>query len=312
MAYLTIDQASASEREALALIRAEAWAKELSRVEFCERNKILYSHPFGTKRIQTLLLKNPEKKIVSSMDALQVKFFFKETETQKIVVREGFLIASVLTPIQHRRKGYASHLMKDFLSRQSLGIGVLYSDIGPKFYERYGFQKTKVQSRELVEPFVSTSIEPVPIELNDWIEKVNSVRKIRFETEKAAQLCLVPETEFWDWQIERYRYFSRLKGHPTIPAPFFEINTTSGPSYFCVVKNVLTQTADVLWFDSDCPESLPAIGRIAKDWGLGRIHFWSPKELGRPIHEECPMGWFQGASKPSPEGFYDPQLCDWW
>jgi len=312
MAFLTLDKATLAEREALAPIRADAWAKDLSKQEFCERNRILYAHPFGKNRIETFLLKNPEKKIVSSMDVLKVKLFFREDETCKTKISNGFLIASVVTPIQHRRKGYATYLIQEFLKNQKFDIGVLYSDIGPQFYERYDFRKTMVQAREMVEPFGESSIEPAILSAENWLSRLAEVRKERFETTKGAQVALFPDPEFWDWQLEKYRYFSKLRGDTQLPAPFFEIKTANGPSYFCVVKNCLTQTGDVLWFDYACPESLPAIGKVVRSWGLKKIQFWSPHNQGTVLHEENPMAWFRGATKLVSEGFYDPQLCDWW
>lgn len=312
MSYLNLHKATSGEREALALIRADAWAKNLSREEFCERNRILYAHPFGKNRIETLVLKNLEQKIVSSMDVLNLNFFFRESDSQKIQVKEGFLIASVMTPIQHRRKGFATYLLKEFLKAQKFGIGILYSDIGTRFYERYDFQKTKIQTRELIEPFGETALKPNPLSEQDWIAEFADFRRRRFESTQGAQVAVLPELEFWDWQIERYRYFARLRTGSELPTPFFQVHTAKGPNYFCVVKNCLTQTGDVLWFDSTCPESLAAIGKVVKAWGLRRISFWSPHDQGTVINEECPMVWFQGATKPVPEVFYDPQLCDWW
>lgn len=312
MAYLNFSKATSSEREALAQIRAEAWAKELSKEEFCERNKILYAHSFGKNRIETFLLKNPEHKIVSSMDALRVKFFFRESNVQRTEIKDGFLIASVMTPIQHRRKGYASFLLKSFLEHQKTGLGVLYSDIGPKFYERYGFQKTTIQMREMNEPFPSGDAKIVGLDIQEWVDKVRAYRQQRFEATTQAQMAMVPEVEFWDWQIERFRFFSNLKGKGALPPSFFEVQTPEGATYFCLVPNALTGAGEVLWFDAEAPEILGKIGKIAGQLGLKKVHFWSSKDLGRVMHEECPMGWFQGAAKPHPEGFYDPQLCDWW
>ncbi len=312
MGYLNFDKASGVERDSLALFRAESWAKGLTSQEFCERNRILYEHPFGKNKIETFVLKNPENKIISSMDALQVKFFFRETYSHEIEEREGFLIASVITPVQHRHKGYASFLLKEFLSRQKWNLGILYSDIGPKFYEGLDFQKTGVQVREISEPFPKSKSQIQALEMPRWIEKVRLIRRKGFEQCSHSQMALVPEATFWDWQIERFRYLSKLKGQNLAEDSFFEIETQKGSSYFSVVANPLTKIAEVLWFDPDCPESLPAIGKVVQDWGLKKFIFWGAKSQGKLLYEECPMGWFLGATKPKPEGFYDPQLCDWW
>jgi GNAT superfamily N-acetyltransferase len=312
MSYLRFDKASLPERELLALIRAKAWAKELSESEFIQRNQILYNHPFGKTRVETYVLRNPENKIVSSMDCLRVKFLTKEKKTGKVSTKEGFLIASVITPPQHRRKGYASLLLNLFFEKQTFELGVLYSDIGPKFYEKWGFKKTHAAVYEV--ETIPTKNQPTikEIELKTWVDTVVDLRKLNFIKEERAQWVLAPDPEFWDWQLERFRYFAQLKGGGKLPGCFFEAETNHGKTYFSVVLNALTQKAEVLWRDSNCQDSLAAIGAVVRGLGLSHFSLWSAAPQGKLFHEECPMGWCKGAEEPQAEGFYDPQLCDWW
>lgn len=312
MSYLRFDKANSQERELLALIRAKAWAKELSDSEFITRNQILYNHPFGKTRIETYVLKNPENKIVSSMDCLRVKFLTKEKKPDKVSIKEGFLIASVITPPQHRLKGYASLLLNRFFEKIDFEIGVLYSDIGPKFYEKWGFKKTQAAVFEV--EAVPTKNQPTikEMELKAWVDRVFDLRKSKLIKEEKAQWVVAPDTEFWDWQLERFRYFANLKGGGKLPNCFFEAETDHGKTYFSVVLNAITQKAEVLWRDSYCEESLTAIGAVVQGWGLSHFSFWSAVPHGKLLHEECPMGWCKGAEEPQVEGFYDPQPCDWW
>ncbi len=78
MSSLYFDKANPEERNHLSLLRAGAWAKDLTANEFIKRNQALYSHPFGKKRIETYVLKDSSGTIVSSMDALQLNFFITE------------------------------------------------------------------------------------------------------------------------------------------------------------------------------------------------------------------------------------------
>ncbi|MFM8316042.1 MAG: GNAT family N-acetyltransferase [Deltaproteobacteria bacterium] len=312
MSYLRFDKATASERELLALLRASAWAKELSSEEFTKRNQRLYSHQFGSERIDTFVIRNLENKIVTSMDVLRVKFFFKAGPKASISVKEGFLIASVFTAPQHRRKGYAALMMSRFFEQQKWDLGVLYSDIGPKFYEKWGFQKTHRFLCEMGGPFPKNQLTINPIEPKAWVDKVFDLRKSNFDSDPKGQMALVPDVDFLDWHLERFRFFAQLKGRGPLPPTFFELETSQGRTYFAVVLNAMTQKAEVLWRDSNSEHSLTAIGQVVESWGLKEFTFWSPNAQGKVLEEECPMGWFQGQVKPEPEGFFDPQICDWW
>jgi GNAT superfamily N-acetyltransferase len=313
MSYLRLEKATSQERELLATPRALAWGKSLDATEFKERNQRLYNHPFGRDHIITYVLKNPENKIVSSLDSLGVKFFHKQKLGDSTSIQEGFLIASVITPPQHRRKGYATLLMSRFLEAQPWNLGVLYSDIDPKFYERWGFKISKRSLYEVSGPFSKNQLTINQLQSEVWIQKVFDLRKSKFNIDPKAQLALAPDFEFWDWQIERFRFFAEKRNKGSLPHVYFEWVSEQGPSYFAVVLNAMTGKAEVLWRDSNHPENLGAIGQIVQGWGCERFSYWDTVGgIGQKIQDENPMCWLKGAAEARAEGFYDPQLCDWW
>jgi GNAT superfamily N-acetyltransferase len=312
MSYLRLEKATSQERELLAKTRASAWGQDLIGNEFLERNQRLYNHPYGRDHIVTYVLKNPENKIVSSLDALQLKFFHKENPGDSTAIQDGFLIASVITPPQYRGKGYATLLLNRFLETQSWSLGVLYSDIGPKFYEKWGF---KVSKRYLYEISVTSSKNQLTInsvEPEIWIQKAFDFRKLKFNSEPNSHLALVPDFKFWDWQIERFRFFAEKRTQRPLPNVYFEALTAQGPTYFAVVLNAVTGKAEVLWRDGANPEVLAAIEQVVESWGCPSFSYWDKAGTGQKGHEENPMYWVKGSGKPHEEGFYDPQLCDWW
>jgi hypothetical protein len=318
MVELHLEKLSPLERRKLAVLRAEAWAKGLTVVQFCQRNERLYEHSFGKTRIDTWGLKNSQGEIVSSLDALRVRFFFKESPINPVVERDGFLIASVITPDKFRNQGYASLLIEKFLSQETLKIGVLYSDIGPKFYEKFGFQKTAVQLRAMNCSFLKgSSYQCYPIEFENLVDRAYHWRKKRFELNPNAQLILVPDGEFWDWQWERFRFFAEMKGYGKMKPTTFAHETQQGLEYFWVVPNFLTGVGEVLWAQSQSLDSLAAIGSVVFSWGLGSLNYWGLGNGERVLGEECPMGWIRtNPVNPQPQRFFgefsDPQLCDWW
>ena len=312
MSYLRLEKATDQERELLSLIRALSWRGNLSDQEFQDRNRKLYNHPFGRQKITTYVLKNPENKIVSSLDALQIKLFVKKGGQGSAAIQDGFLIASFMTPPQHRRKGYATLLLNRFFEVQPLSIGVLYSDIGPKFYERWGFKISKRFVFEISGPFTKNQLTINPLEPKRWVEKVFDFRKSKLDQDPKAHIAVVPDIDFYDWQIERFRFFAQLRSQNSLPPVFYEALTPDGPSYFAVILNALTGKAEVLWRDTANKEGLAAIGQVVEGWGCGSFTYWGAEGEGQKVHEENPMHWTKGAGDPHQDGFYDPQLSDWW
>ena len=131
-------RASLEERESRLRLRAELWRGVLSVEQYCERTRRLYEHPFGQTRIETLVLKNESAQILTSMDVLHVGLLLKRGGGEPVEER-GTLIASVLTSVSERNKGHATRLLTEYFQANPHASGVLYSDIGPPFYERFGF-----------------------------------------------------------------------------------------------------------------------------------------------------------------------------
>ncbi|MSP19903.1 MAG: N-acetyltransferase [Bdellovibrionales bacterium] len=315
MRPLYFDKATREERNHLSVLRAGAWAKDLPPNEFVKRNQVLYSHPFGKKRIETYVLKDSSGTIVSSMDALQLNFFMTGGLDKPILEKAGFLIASVITPIDQRGRGYASHLLDEFLKIQPWDVGVLHSDVGPAFYEKWGFKKTEAKLYEVdqavSQPPTSMRIEMKSIDLESFIHHIYELRKKQMVGLPEGKLMIAPEVEFWDWQIERFRFYSKFKGI-RLPSPYFEAQLAGEYEYFSVVQNSVTGKAEVLWRDSTRSENLAAIASVVKDWGMKHFSYWANSTQGKVIQEECPMGWRRGKIKFLAEDFLDPQLCDWW
>ena len=131
------------DREALAAERALEWRGRLTEGEFLARNRRLYLHPFGRTRVQTWIWRK-ENRILSSLDTISIQLQWHE------LVREAWLIASVVTPKACRGSGYASQLITALLASQPERSALLFSDIDPAFYQRFGFRLTAHEEVEIL------------------------------------------------------------------------------------------------------------------------------------------------------------------
>lgn len=127
----------ANEQESLKTLELNhcEWGKELSLEEYIQRELYLLARPFAVSgRKCWVLVRNDE--IISSC----------ETYDRACVINNKrgkcASIASVFTPVNHRRKGYAKALMtllRDRLVNEGYECSTLYSDVGPIYYSNLGW-----------------------------------------------------------------------------------------------------------------------------------------------------------------------------
>jgi hypothetical protein len=135
-------------------------------------------------------------------------------------------IASVFCPPSNRGKGYATLLMR-FLSTKFHDDGILasnlYSDIGPTFYTRLGWNaKSSDQCTFEVPSVPPTAAGVIPLETEDQVKAVlaaddNELAHELEATEGTAVYC-EPTFEAIEWLWCRSNYFLR---HPQgkVPVP---------------------------------------------------------------------------------------------
>lgn len=296
---MSLDRGTDQDREILAAARAEEWRGRLTAEQFFGRNRRLYSHPFGRARVQTWIWRRNQD-ILSSLDALSVQLWAGNQ------VRDAWLIASVVTPETHRGHGYATELLKALFATDPQRAALLYSDIDPAFYERLGFRVTPHEETEvLCFQGVGGPLKPIPpsrfLDYQRWARR----EEARRAGPQAA--WLEPDAEFLDWHLERYRYFSTLKGKPWDGQAYFE---TDHAHVLALAPDPIHDRLDALWLGEECERCVQAGTARAAELGLGRLRYWRPWRAESLGARENPMVRIPGmdAAVPGP----GVQLGDWW
>ena len=280
--------------------RAEAWRGPLSVAEFMARNERLYRHRFGAGAIRCWGWKGAGGALVSSMESIRISFWVRE-RNGRLGVRSGGLIASVVTPPEFRGKGYASEMLTAFFERFPDEIFVLYSDIGPPFYERFGFAAFPVQSRE--QPSEAGDLSKAsPLAFDAFLSSLGAERLALQKKERGVSVSVSPEADFFDWQVERYRYYLELVG-AAAPESFFWL--VEGVP-LALLPDPKGNRLDVLWHRPGHDASLALAQAKGHEWGLARVRWWAPSGEGKT---EWPMLRAPGLEETR---YTDVQLCDWW
>ncbi|HBV88595.1 GNAT family N-acetyltransferase [Desulfosporosinus sp.] len=100
------------------------WSKNRTFEQY--RSDNAKEHAYGTRYVIDV-----NNEIVCSLILLKLK---------DIIGKRVYGIGSVLTPKSHAGKGYAKELLKNCIKEKEDTFIFLFSDINPKFYEKFSFR----------------------------------------------------------------------------------------------------------------------------------------------------------------------------
>jgi len=206
-------------------------------------------------------------------------------------------VASVFTPEQNRRKGYAGTMMRLLGERMASltsgrGFSVLYSDVGPTFYAENGGWKS-FDAEELVIPKTMTFTEIAPVEMLD-LELAKEcidedVRLLREEiltlADTSTIIQMIPQYIELEWAITRDRHAARRLGEQELIPVGARYKSDEGWGYILWFRDFKYKSLTVLRLReprsiSGLKGLLQATVEIADKFKFGKITIWSPsKEL---------------------------------
>ncbi len=270
---------------------ATAWRGLLSADQFVQRNLYLHSLPFGKKNIQTLALRK-KKTIVASLDLIRVPFL----KSSGAVV-DGFHIASVIVPEKFRGQGFASELLEGVLKDEPY---ILYSDIGPPFYERLGFRAFPASSVLLKVLEGASGAEKV-----SGGEFISAVQDYRKKSLPPGCVTRWPIEDWWEWRLARNEIVAKLTGKSKPSHSYWEFPC----GHFCSTGDeVLTKVLNVMWLAPGCDVCLESVRRLGSELGAEEIRYWLGRNSSIGGKMEYPMIRFPGEEP----GYFDNQLGEWW
>jgi GNAT superfamily N-acetyltransferase len=112
------------------------WSEGLSRAAYSQWDSAQVRTPWGRSHLQRFASLDGRGRLLAT--AKQYRFDVRVSD------REGWMcgIGAVFTPPEHRARGRASSLVEELVSRagrEGALLAALFSEIGPRFYERLGF-----------------------------------------------------------------------------------------------------------------------------------------------------------------------------
>jgi hypothetical protein len=203
-------------------------------------------------------------------------------------------VASVFTPPQNRGKGYGAfmmHLLSERIRAMTGGraLSILYSDIGPKFYDKNGGWKV-CDANELIIPRAKEfedTLSADMLNLKDaeiWIDE--DVKRLKSEFGDGSDVTiveLIPQHEELEWASVRDRHLARhlkLKEEDNFGA---KVTSVDGWGYVVWFHEYQSSALTILRLrepptDAGMRGLLQAAVSEARRTGLENVKIWSPSE----------------------------------
>ncbi len=289
--------------------RLAAWGSFLSPEGFHGRQKRLYDHPYGKGFITHYAYRDGSGRIVTSMEVLTIQLQVRDGNGA-VSERKAGLIASVVTPVELRGKGHATAMLREYFEGEGEWSGILFSDIAPEFYERFGFTSYPVGNIEKTvgEPGVFSDRAEAML-FDDFLRAFRKIRRKILDGADVPSAVVYPEALFIDWELERFRYFAELSKKKMPDTLFWRVTHPEKVHLLMTFPDFVNLRLNAMWAPTGCDQCKVFLGRLAAQWGMKTYRYWERRGAPEGVKLDYPYPMIR-----TPEGqvaFTDIQFCDW-
>jgi predicted N-acetyltransferase YhbS len=114
------------------------WGEGLDRAAYGRYNRAQNSTPWGAANLRRVALVDDEGRLLASAKRYNLVASVDGQEVRLLG------LGAVFTPEAQRGRGYAGHLLRQILDAaadEGFGLAMLFSEIGPRYYEHLGFRR---------------------------------------------------------------------------------------------------------------------------------------------------------------------------
>ncbi|KAJ2994456.1 hypothetical protein HDV02_001547 [Globomyces sp. JEL0801] len=270
-----------------------AWgAPSLTLEEYFERESYLASSKFSKESLISWFLVDSDspEDILSSCETYRIPCLLSTNDG--IVKGFCFAIGSVYTPTQHRRKGYASEMMKllqnTLKSFKDSVASTLYSDIGRDFYANLGWKVHPSKSLVLdqlntIPSFEVSSIIPLTVDTaRKLIEDEESQFLNQFKSLDKPRFAIIPTINELEWLFNRGLFYSRVgkyKRKDQIKSIGIATSTNDGYlTWSHSFKEGILYITMIQCTSANAKMLLLSAITEALKFGLEKVEIWNPSE----------------------------------
>lgn len=250
----------------------QEWSGGLSVPQFLERESRLRNHFWAKASMKTWFLIDESSNVLSSCES-----FRQRSEWDARDLGHTYAVASVFTEKKLRGKGYATkmidHLIVELKKRDPQAQAViLFSDVGPKIYERSGFKPIPAWDRVISVPNKIKKSGPC-----SEISRGELAHSGFHGMVNAGEFFVYPSGAQMDWRIERQNIYTEKLGfaQPRICGAW----TKSSEAYWVALLSALK----VMHFQAQTAEEaevlISEMCQQATAVGLKKIVIWETPDF---------------------------------
>jgi GNAT superfamily N-acetyltransferase len=247
--------------------------------QYIDRERYLGEQAFA-KRLTCWVLLNEENDILSACETYKRPCMARIDG--KLIQGDCMAIGSVVTPPRHRKKGYATRMLKllkdQMHSMEGVISSTLYSDIGPTYYDRLGWKCFKSVSLIYEAKQYPVQLEPLELlDIEEFLEKdVEGLGQSLAENE----FVVVPTMDALEWLAARSKFYASIKDPQSTPTIF---GAKAGTDYFSWMfdfkESILIVTHYRGCHNENITKLLQYAAKIAHEWNLSSVEIWDPSVL---------------------------------
>lgn len=242
----------------------------------------------------------------ASLDLLSLPLLAKIGGT--VSLRRAALVGSVVVVPEDQRNGYASALLSEVFRRHPDLDAFLYSDIEPRFYERFGFRACPMVAVETA-PYDGIFPKAEPLAPAEFARALETLRRERLQSMSGDGGVVLPDELWLDWFAERYRYFGELASQPFRETGLWRMEHNGEGHLFAAWPDAIASRLDVGWMEA-CPQCELFAHGLTRHYALRALKFWKPVAGAAMGKRELPMLRLHDAA--GALTFLDPQYIDSW
>jgi hypothetical protein len=261
---------------------AEFGAPFLTLDQYLDRERFLAEQTFA-KRLTCWVLLSDEGDVLSACETYRRPCMVRIND--KVLHGDCMAVASVVTPIHHRKKGYATQMLKslqtEIRSMEGVIASSLYSDIGPEFYDRMGWK-----CYESVSLMYEAKHCPVALKEMEELELTHLAKLLEEDLTELNQslaekeFVVLPTIDALEWLAARSKYYARIKDPRKVPSIFGAKVDTDYISWMYDFKgSVLAITHFRGCHHQNCEKLLQFAALVAYEWNLANVEIWDPSPL---------------------------------
>lgn len=279
-------QATEAQKRERDLLTHTAWGERLDLDAWLRREQALRSHPWASTQMQSWVLTeggNP----LASCESFRMEGWWQGLE------RSVYGIASVFTEPALRGRGHASRMLdalhEALLQQDPDALGtLLFSEVGPRLYERQGYRRIETQVRILPAGDAAPRVE--------WVQEDELPRALAMMP-RPPDLSVWPTAPQLDWHLERQRFYAEAlrRQVPSGVGPHGEtwVGAKAGGGAALWAADFRNERLVVLVGSAPNAEVgdrlLAAAAHAAAAAGLREVHVWESPGLPATVGDLRPL-----------------------